>query len=137
MCVSTDLATVRYLTVAIQLGDSILYDCIKIMIKNSINKTESEKVVSVSSRGQATIPKEFREELGIDTPGRVKFIRTEEGDIVVRPIHSVTDLRGVLEGKTDEQGRSATERLQAERTADKASEEALRQRYAGDDERDA
>ncbi|WP_148416559.1 AbrB/MazE/SpoVT family DNA-binding domain-containing protein [Haloferax sp. KTX1] len=102
-----------------------------------MSKTESEKVVSVSSRGQATIPKEFREELGIDTPGRVKFVRTEEGDIVVRPIHSVTDLRGILEGKTDEQGRSGTERLRKERAADKASDEELRQRYAGDDEADA
>jgi len=66
----------------------------------------------------------------------VKFVRTEEGDIVVRPIHSVTDLRGILEGKADEQGRSATKRLQEERAADKASEEELRQRYAGDDEAD-
>jgi AbrB family looped-hinge helix DNA binding protein len=104
------------------------------MIENSMSKTESEKVVSVSSRGQATIPKQFREELGIDTPGRVKFIRTEEGEIVVRPIHSVTDLRGVLEGKTDEQGRSAPERLREERAADKANEKELRQRYADDDE---
>jgi len=101
-----------------------------------MSKSESEKVVSVSSRGQATIPKEFREKLGINTPGRVKFIRTKEGEIVVRPIHSVTDLRGVLDGKTDEQGRSATERLREERTADKASEEELRQQYAGDDEAD-
>ncbi|EMA57658.1 AbrB/MazE/SpoVT family DNA-binding domain-containing protein [Halorubrum kocurii] len=91
-----------------------------------MSETESEKVVSVSSRGQATIPKEFREELGIDTPGRVKFVRTEEGDIVVRPIHSVTDLRGILKDKTDDQGRSATERLQKEREADNASEAALR-----------
>ncbi|WP_343161137.1 hypothetical protein [Halogeometricum sp. CBA1124] len=67
----------------------------------------------------------------------MKFIRTEEGEIVVRPIHSVTDLRGVLEGKTDERGRSATERLREERAADKANEEELRQRYAGDDEADA
>ncbi|MBX0297926.1 AbrB/MazE/SpoVT family DNA-binding domain-containing protein [Haloarcula nitratireducens] len=102
-----------------------------------MSKTESEKVVSVSSRGQATIPKEFREELDIDTPGRVKFVRTEEGEIVVRPIHSVTDLRGVLEGKTDEQDRSAVERLREERKQDKASEEELRQRYASDDEADA
>lgn len=101
-----------------------------------MSNAESEKVVSVSSRGQATIPKEFREELDIDIPGRVKFVRTEEGEIVVRPIHSVTDLRGVLEGKTDEQGRSATERLRKERAADKASEEELRQRYASDDEAD-
>lgn len=94
-----------------------------------MSKSESEKVVSVSSRGQATIPKEFREELGIETPGRVKFVRTEENEIVVRPIQSVTDLRGVLAGKTDEHGQSASERLQAERTADAASDEALRQRY--------
>lgn len=94
-----------------------------------MSKSESEKVVSVSSRGQATIPKEFREELGIETPGRVKFVRTEEDEIVVRPIQSVTDLRGVLAGKTDEHGQSASERLQAERTADAASDEALRQRY--------
>ena len=106
------------------------------MIESSMSKTESEKVVSVSSRGQATIPKEFREELGIGTPGRVKFIRTEEGEIVVRPIHSVTDLRGVLAGKTDERGRSATKRLREERVADKTNEEELRQRYAGDDESD-
>ncbi len=98
-----------------------------------MSKTESERVVSVSSRGQATIPKEFREELGIDTPGRMKFVRTEGGEIVVRPVHSVTDLCGILAGKRDEQGRLATERLREERAADKASEEALRQRYADDD----
>ncbi|MFB6087075.1 MAG: AbrB/MazE/SpoVT family DNA-binding domain-containing protein [Haloarculaceae archaeon] len=102
-----------------------------------MSRSESEKVVSVSSRGQATIPKEFREELGIDTPGRVKFVRTEDGDIVVRPIQSVTDLRGVLAGKTDEEGRSASERLDAERERDQASEDALRRQYAGDDEDDA
>ena len=102
-----------------------------------MSKSESEKVVSVSSRGQATIPKEFREELGIDTPGRVKFVQTEEGEIVVRPIQSVTDLRGVLEGKTDEQGRSAVERLREEREQDRASEEELRQRYGNDAEDDA
>jgi len=114
-----------------------MYEYLEVLTRESMSKTESEKVVSVSSRGQATIPKEFREELGIDTPGRVKFIRTDAGEIVVRPIHSVTDLRGVLAGKTDEQGHSATERLQEEREADDASEAALRQRYTGDDEGDA
>lgn len=94
-----------------------------------MSSTESEKVVSVSARGQATIPKEFRDELGIDTPGRVKFVRTEDGEIVVRPIQSVTDLRGVLAGKTDDHGQSASDRLQEERTADNASDEALQERY--------
>lgn len=99
-----------------------------------MSDSESEKVVSVSARGQATIPKEFREELGIDTPGRVKFVHTDEGDIVVRPIHSVTDLRGVLKTKTDKEGRSAIERLQDERRQDKASEAKMQQRYASNDE---
>lgn len=100
----------------------------------SMSKTESEKVVPVSSRGQATIPKEFREELGIDTPGRVKFVRTDDGEIMVRPIQSATDLRGILKGQTDEQGRSAVERLRAEREQDNTSEEELRQRYADSDD---
>jgi AbrB family looped-hinge helix DNA binding protein len=106
------------------------------MNRKSMSNAESEKVVSVSSRGQATIPKEFREELGIETPGRVKFVRTDEGEIVVRPIQSVTDLRGVLAGKTDDEGRSATDLLREERERDRASEEALRERYTGDDEAD-
>lgn len=104
----------------------------EVIIQESMSKSKSEKVVSVSSRGQATIPKEFRDELGIDAPGRVKFVRTEDGEIVVRPITSVTDLRGILKGKSDEQGRSAVQRLQEERKQDENSEEELRQRYAGD-----
>lgn len=114
-----------------------MYETAKLLISKSMSNAKSEKVVSVSSRGQATIPKEFREELGIDTPGRVKFVRTDEGDIVVRPIHSVKDLRGVLQGETDEQGRSAVERLRKERKRDKASEEELRQRYVDDDQTDS
>lgn len=93
-----------------------------------MSSSESETVVSVSSRGQATIPKEFRDELGIETPGRVKFVRTEDGEIVVRPITSITDLRGVLAGETDEEGRTATERLDDERERDVAREAALRDR---------
>ena len=99
-----------------------------------MSKAKSEKVVSVSARGQATIPKEFREQLDIDTPGRVKFVRTDESEIVVRPIRSLTDLRGVLKGKTDEQGRTTTQRLRDERERDKANEEQLRRRYADEDD---
>ena len=98
-----------------------------------MSKAKSEKVVSVSARGQATIPKEFREQLDIDTPGRVKFVRTDESEIVVRPIRSLADLRGVLKGKTDEQERTATQRLRDERERDKANEEQLRRRYADED----
>lgn len=107
------------------------------MIDISMSSGESEKVVSVSSRGQATIPKEFREVLGIETPGRVKFVRTEDGEIVVRPITSVTDLRGVLAGEPDKRGRSGTELLRDERERDKERSESLRRRYADEGDDDA
>lgn len=81
---------------------------------------DSERVVSVSARGQATIPKRFREKLGIDAPGRVKFVETADGEVVVRPITSVTDLRGVLADETDEAGRTGTELLRAARSRDTA-----------------
>jgi AbrB family looped-hinge helix DNA binding protein len=98
-----------------------------------MSSTETERVVSVTERGQATIPKEFREELGIEAPGRVKFVRTADGEIVVRPIRSATDLRGVLRGETDEQGRSATDRLRDERDRDRAGVEELRDRHTTDE----
>lgn len=115
---------------------SLLYDWYRVMITRGMSRSDSEKVVSVSARGQATIPKEFREELGIETPGRVKFVRTGDGDIVVRPIRSIKDLRGILADKTDEQGQSATELLREERERDEASEAALRDRYTDADEGD-
>ena len=95
-----------------------------------MSKTESERqqVVNVSKRGQATIPKEFRDELGIEAPGRVKFVRTEEGDIVVKPIQSLTDLRGILSGKTDEDGKRATEILRDERERDKQKDREMMDR---------
>lgn len=94
-----------------------------------MSSTESEqRVVNVSKRGQATIPKEFRDELGIEAPGRVKFVRTEAGDIVVKPIQSLTDLRGILDGKTDEDGRTATEILRDERERDEQKEREMMNR---------
>lgn len=83
-----------------------------------MSSRDSERVVSVSARGQATIPKQFREKLGVDAPGRVKFVETDDGEVVVRPITSVTDLHGVLAGETDESGRTGMELLRASRSRD-------------------
>ena len=49
----------------------------------------------------------------------MKFVRTEEGDIVVKLIQSLTDLRGILKGKTDAEGKTATALLREERERDK------------------
>ena len=41
-----------------------------------MSKSEEGTTVTVTSKGQATIPKKFREKLHIDTPGRVRFVET-------------------------------------------------------------
>lgn len=79
--------------------------------------TEDGTTVAVTSKGQATIPKEFRDKLHIDTPGRVRFVETEDGDVVIRPVERPSEVRGVL--ASDEEGeQSATELLRAERERD-------------------
>jgi len=64
-----------------------------------MNKTEpssnSEKeVVAVTKHGQATIPKRFREKLGIEAPGKVLFRETEDGEVIVEQIRSPSEMRG-------------------------------------------
>jgi antitoxin PrlF len=75
--------------------------------------------VTVTSKGQATIPKEFREKLHIDTPGRVRFIESEDGDIVIRPVRRPSEIRGDLATSAIEDEQSATELLREERERDR------------------
>jgi bifunctional DNA-binding transcriptional regulator/antitoxin component of YhaV-PrlF toxin-antitoxin module len=56
----------------------------------------NEHVVSVGEGGTTRIPEPYREELGVHELGRIKFVRTHEGEIVLRPLESATDLRGML-----------------------------------------
>ena len=79
--------------------------------------------VAVTSKGQATIPKEFRDKLHIDTPGRVRFVENETGDIVIRPVKRPSELRGALASEEEEDGKSATELLREERERDKKKTE--------------
>jgi len=51
-------------------------------------------VVSVSEKGQATIPKELRDRHGIQTPGRVRVRENDAGEIVVEPVPSLREFRG-------------------------------------------
>jgi AbrB family looped-hinge helix DNA binding protein len=82
---------------------------------------EDGTTVTVTSKGQATIPKEFRDKLHIDTPGRVRFVENEEGEVVIRPVKRPSELRGALASEDGEaEGEiSATERLREERERDK------------------
>lgn len=82
---------------------------------------ERSETVAVSSSGQATIPKRFRDKLGIDAPGQVVFRETAEGEIVVKRVPSAEEMRGIAstsgESSTD---KPASELLREKRAADKA-----------------
>jgi looped-hinge helix DNA binding domain, AbrB family len=80
---------------------------------SNTSREGTERIVSVTAKGQATIPKPLREKHGISAPGRVKFVETEDGEIVVRPVGSMREFRG-LEREGDDT-RPATEILSEER----------------------
>jgi AbrB family looped-hinge helix DNA binding protein len=81
--------------------------------------TEDGTTVTVTSKGQATIPKEFRDKLHIDTPGRVRFVENDRGEVVIRPIKRPAELRGALTADDgDDREQSATELLREERERD-------------------
>jgi antitoxin PrlF len=62
-----------------------------------VSSTNEPKVVRVSRKGQATIPKPLREKFGIETPGEV-FIYEEGNRIVVEPVPSLEKLHGIHAG---------------------------------------
>jgi AbrB family looped-hinge helix DNA binding protein len=51
---------------------------------------------AITSKGQATIPKEIREHLGLKPGDRVKFFVHPDGSVVLLPKVPVSALRGVL-----------------------------------------
>jgi AbrB family looped-hinge helix DNA binding protein len=87
-----------------------------------MDDTEDGTTVTVTSKGQATIPKEFRDKLHIDTPGRVRFVETEDGEVVIRPVKRPSEIRGALAtSETEGEEQTATEMLREERERDKKS----------------
>ncbi|MFQ3476425.1 AbrB/MazE/SpoVT family DNA-binding domain-containing protein [Halonotius sp. F2-221B] len=82
-----------------------------------MSDAEEGTTVAVTSKGQATIPKAFREKLHIETPGRVRFVE-RDGEVIIRPVKRPSELRGAL---ADEAGETAaTEMLRDERQREKA-----------------
>jgi antitoxin PrlF len=59
--------------------------------------SEEPQIVRISPKGQATIPKRLREQFGIETPGEV-FIYEEGGRIIIEPVPSLDELRGIHAG---------------------------------------
>ena len=86
-----------------------------------MSESENGTTVAVTSKGQATIPKEFRDELGIDTPGRVRFVENEDGEVVIRPVERPAELRGALASDDSDDETPATTLLREERKRDRAA----------------
>ena len=101
------------------------------------SSTDEPRVVRVSHKGQATIPKSLREKFGIETPGEV-FIYEEGGRIVIEPVPSIDDLHGIHAG--DREPGAVLERVREEKADERRSEaervDRLQPSAAGDGEAD-
>jgi len=65
---------------------------------------EEGTIVSLSRKGQATIPKELRDKHGIDPGSKVRFRENEAGEIVIEPVPTLREFRGAA--TTDSAGTS-------------------------------
>lgn len=59
-----------------------------------MSTTNQGRIVNLSQKGQATIPKDLREKHGIEPGGKVRIRENEQGAIVVEPLPSLQDFRG-------------------------------------------
>jgi AbrB family looped-hinge helix DNA binding protein len=74
---------------------------------------EDGQIVSLSRKGQATIPKELREKHSIEPGGKVRIKTNEAGEIVVEPVPALQEFRGAATSE-----RSGTSILEDERERD-------------------
>ena len=84
------------------------------------SSTNEPRVVRVSQKGQATIPKGLREKFGIETPGEV-FVYEEQGRIIIEPVPSPDELHGIHAGE-HERGK-VLERVREMKDEEKRKEE--------------
>jgi len=94
-----------------------------------MSKTEqldnSEKeIVAVTKHGQATIPKRFREKLGIEAPGKALFRETEGGKVLVERVRSPSEMRGFAARSEASIDKPASEILREKREQDREEREA-------------
>lgn len=54
---------------------------------------------TITSKGQATIPKAVRDRLGVKPGDRIKFFVHPNGSVVILPTRPVTDLRGIVKAR--------------------------------------
>lgn len=75
------------------------------------------EATTVADDGETTIPEAVRDRLGLDTPGRVRFVENDRGEVVVRRVKRPAEIRGDLAAD----GETPTDILRAERRRDTES----------------
>lgn len=95
------------------------------MMSETERRRGSEKeIVAVTKHGQATIPKRFREKLGIEAPGKVLFRETEDGEILVEQVRTPNEMRGFAARSEASTDALATEILREKREQDRHARDA-------------
>jgi len=89
------------------------------MSKTEQSNQSEKEIVSVTRHGQATIPKRFREKLGITAPGKALFRETEDGDVVVEQVRSPREMRGFAARSEASTDTPASSILRAKRGQDR------------------
>lgn len=89
------------------------------MSESERQRDSKKEVVAVTKHGQTTIPKRFREKLGIAAPGKVLFRETEDGEIVVEQVHSPSEMRGFAARSEASTEKPASEILRKKREQDR------------------
>jgi looped-hinge helix DNA binding domain, AbrB family len=94
------------------------------MSKSERSNNSEKEIVAVTKHGQATIPKRFREKLGIEAPGKVLFRETEGGEVIVEHVRSPGEMRGFAARSEASTDRPATEILREKREQDREERDA-------------
>ncbi|PSP59300.1 AbrB/MazE/SpoVT family DNA-binding domain-containing protein [Halobacteriales archaeon QH_7_66_36] len=94
------------------------------MSKTEQPEDSEKEVVAVTKHGQATIPKRFRDKLGIDAPGKVLFRETEEGEVIVEHVRSPSEMRGFATRSEATTDKPATQLLREKREQDRDEHDA-------------
>lgn len=89
------------------------------MSKTEPSINSEKEVVAVTKHGQATIPKRFREKLGIEAPGKVLFRETEDGEVIVEQVRSPSEMRGFASRSKARTDTPASELLKEKRDQDR------------------
>ena len=94
------------------------------MSKSESSGDSETEIVAVTKHGQATIPKRFRDRLGIDAPGKVLFREAEDGIVTVERVPSPSEMRGFAAQSDATTDKPATQLLREKRERDRADRDA-------------